>query len=231
MKVIDNISKTFNLSEAGHGVKEVQFAFLNPDTNETITPFCMCKDYFNDMFFTKKTGTSVHIYGFKWNKDDDHGVLDKDQFTIAVRLRDRNNKEKFFDIEEKQIESIFYLLNTFNKSNKFGYLSVYLSDDKKYAIIVFDKKWTEIPYINSAFFLLVRLGFTYNKDEGIIAWYEKGSKNFISPNDESYFKQRKDRIKDLLEGKVDSKQTYDKYTAGSIHNNSGIVGYQGYKID
>lgn len=230
MKIIDKVSSKFNLSEIGHGQREVQFAFINPETGETITPFCRCKDYFNDMFFTKKTGTSVNICGFKWNKDDDNGVLDKDELAIAVRLRERNNHQNFYDITKVEVESVFLLLNKFTLANDFGHLAVELSDDNKYIIIKFSKKWMEIPYLCSTFFLLVRLGFTYKKDEDILVWYQGGSKNFISPNDEGYFRSRKDRLKDLLEGKIDKNQTYEMYTTGNIHNRSGIVGYQEYKI-
>lgn len=229
MNIIDNTSSKFRLSEIGHGQREVQFAFINPETGETITPFCRCKDYFNDMFFAKKTGISVNICGFKWNKDDDNGILDKDELAIAVRLRDRDD-HNFHDITKEEVESVFSLLNKFTLVNDFGHLAVELSDDNKYIIIRFSRKWIDIPYLCSTFFLLVRLGFTYKKDEDILVWYQSGSKNFISPNDENYFRSRKNRLKDLLEGKIDNNQNYEMYNKVNIHNCSGIVGYKEYKI-
>lgn len=229
MKIIDEVSAKFSLSEAGHGQREVQFAYITKE-GKTITPFCRCKDYFNDMFFTEKTGKAVSIYGFNWKQGNGKGVLDQDRLTIAVRLRNRNNTQEFYDIKDEEVKSVFLLLKQFNDSNKFNTLEVENSDDNKYVIISFDKKWIEIPYLCSAFHLFIRLGFTYKEGEDLISFYEKGSKNFISPSDESYFRSAKNKIKDLLEGKIDTKQKYEDYNTGNIHNYSGIVNYSKYSI-
>lgn len=229
MKVIEEISSG-KLAEINHGPKEVQFAFINPDTGKTITPFCKCKDYFNDMFWSNKVKKSVSVYGFSWTPDRDKGVLHKDRLCLAIRLIDRDDKSKFHKIEEENIKGIVDIIAQFSEANGFEPATVEREEsDGKHIILYFDKKWTEIPYLNSAFFLLVRLGFTYKHGEDVTKDYKTTAK-FISPNDEGYLRLVKNKIEDLLKGKIDSKQTYEKYTNDTIHNYSGIVGYKEYSI-
>lgn len=228
-----NIKETIpnaSLVEAGHGDREVRMAFINHKTGETITPFCKCKDYFNDMFFTHNTGDDVNIYGFKWSSGQQKELLNSPRLKMAVKTTLRKGAEE--PIKEEERFSIMSLLNKFSKSLGLGVVNVVHSDDKKHLIVSLNKKWTDIPYLNSAFYFLLRMGFTYNPKEDFIEQYSKGMKKFISSNDYSYFNNQKvkERLLDLLAGKIDTKQNYRMYNNGTIHNNSGIVGYSGYKV-
>lgn len=230
MNIKDNVSKNYNLIEVSHGIREVQIAYINGKTGETLTPFCRCKDYFNDLFYSNKTNKAVKIFGFHWKPNQDLGELSRNTLVLAIRLRDRNDTSRFYEFTEEERQGIFYLLSQFTKINDLGRIIVRFSEDKKNLIIYFNKKWTDIPYLNSAFYFLIRMGITYKKDEDIFTWYSNSGK-FISPNDQMYFKNSQQRIIDLLSGKIDDRQKYEDYDSGSIHGNSGLVNYRGYRVD
>jgi hypothetical protein len=220
----------YGLAEIGHGTREVQFAFINHETGENLTPFCMCKDFFGDLFWSNETGNKVAIYGFKWEPNQDNGILKQDHLSVALRIRNRDKKDEIYDVKKTELESLVALFDQFNSSNKFKDFDAELSDDKKYIIITFDKAWVSKPYLCSALFLILRLGLTYDPKQEVMAFFASGSKNFISPNDETYFRSIKNRIQDLLSGKRDEVQKYSDYTVNTIHNNCGIVNYKGYKV-
>lgn len=228
MKITEKVK--YGLSEIGHGTREVQFAFVDSKTGDNLTPFCMCKDFFGDLFWANQTGNKVSIYGFKWEPNQDGGILAKPRLSVALRIRNRDNKDEVYTIKESELESLTSLFDQFNSANKFKTFKTELSDDKKYIIISFDKAWVSRPYLCSALFLILRLGLTYDPKKEVMAFYTSGSKNFISPNDETYFRSIKNRIEDLLKGIRDENQKYSDYTVSSIHNNCGIVNYKGYKV-
>lgn len=231
MKIIDEQSKKFHLNEIGHGAKEVKFAIINPTTGETLTPFCKCKDYFTDMFWSNKTKGNVDVCGFKWKPNQDGGLLDKDTFSIAIKLQDKSSST-INKLSKKETSSIKALLNVFEKKLKFPLTKTEVSDDENYVILNTSKQWKEVPYLVSALFMLIRLGFTYELKTNPIEYFTgASSKKFISPNDESYFKQVKGRFEDLYAGKVDRKQTFEMYNSASdAHGSSGIVGYHNYSV-
>lgn len=229
MKIIDNVKAQLN--EIGHGPKEVQFAFIDDKTGKTITPFCMCKDFFNDMFWCNKLKKNISIFGFKWTANQDKGVLNRGILSLTMRLRDRNNKEKFFEIAEGELKGIKSILNKFEQANGFNKSNVDYADDKNYLVVSFDKAWSNAPYLISAFLFLIRLGLTYDAKSDVIEWFKVTSKKFISPNDAVYFKNSEIKIKDLLNGKIDKKQSYEMYDEGTIHSSSGLVNCRDYKIE
>jgi len=228
MKIIDEVSSKYNLFEIGHGQREVQFAFIDGKTGKTITPFCRCKDYFNDMFFSNKIGKELSIYGFHWKPNQDEGILDRNTMTVAVRLRDQHTKN-IYDLKEEEIQSVRKLMQQVSNKAGLGRIIVRVCEENKNIIVYFNRKWADTPYLNSAFFFFIRLGFTYKNGEDILSWYNKGEK-FISPNDQFYFKQGSSRIKDILEGKLDLNQKYEMYTNANIHGASGLIGYKDYKV-
>ncbi len=231
MKIIDEQSKKYHLNEIGHGAKEVKFAIINPSTGETLTPFCKCKDYFSDMFWSNKTGGNTDVCGFKWTPNQDKGLLSKKTFSIAIKLQDRSSST-LNKLGKKELSGIKSLLNTFEKKLKFSPTKAEISDDEKYIIVHVPEGWREVPYLVSALFMLIRLGFTYEEKTDPIKYFTGAASNkFISPNDESYFKQIKGRFQDLLDGKVDRKQTFEMYkTASNAHGGSGILSYREYKV-
>lgn len=229
MKIVDKVSAKMPLSEAGQGEKEVKIALIN-SKGETLTPFCKCKDYFNDMIWSKKTGNDVSVFGFKWHKDDDKGELDKEFLTMAVKLQARDTK-KLIKITKIQIKGVSDLLTRINKALKFKPLGIDICDNDEHLILTYDREWSEYPYLYSAFLLFLRLGFTWDCSDDILAFYSKGGKHFISPHDEGYVRSAKIKIGDILKGKIDKKQKYSMYKTGyDIHGSSGVVGYSGYSI-
>ncbi len=231
MKIIDKQSEKFSLNETQHGTTEVKFAIINPTTGETLTPFCRCKDYFTDVFWSNKVKKHVSVYGFTWKPNQDGGILDGKTFTLAVELWNRVDG-KLVKIDKKQLSSIKSLLNTFDKKLKFLPAKMEVSDDENYAILTVSNAWTKVPYLVSSLFLLIRLGFTYEEKTNPIEYFTgAASSKFISPHDEGYFKRIKNRLEDLFNGKIDKNQTYEKYeSSNNIHNYSGIVNYTEYKI-
>lgn len=228
MKIIDELSKKSHLSEMSHGNKEIRFAFIDPEKKTTITPFCRCKDYFTDMFWSNATKQNVDIYGFKWKPDQDNGILKKDRLSIAIKLTVNGTRSKLTDDNSKNIKN---LLNKFESGLKFKLTETQLSSDGNNIIIDISKQWTKIPYLISALFMLIRLGFSYSEDTDPIEFFEsRKSVDFYSCHDQIYFKQAKKRLKDLLNGKIDKKQKFNMYTASSIHDESGLISYNKYSV-
>lgn len=217
-----------SLAEIGHGQTEVLFAYVNPNTGDTITPFCKCKDFFNDMFWSRKTGTTISIYGFSWDKTCDNKSLDGDTLMIAIKLQNKGDHKDIL-ITDEQMQNVLEILYLIEEPNKFEPTEGELCNDGKYLVLKYDRKWSDIPYLNSALYFFVRLGFTYNPSKTIEEQY-KDQKNFISPNDAMYYRSANQRVKDLLAGKIDNRQKYEDYNTGTIHNNSGLVYYKDYKI-
>jgi len=229
MKIIDNVSAKFHLIESGHGQTEVKFALINKESGETMTPFCKCKDYFSDVFWVKYTGNNViSQYGFSWHVGEDKGILDRDNVTLAILLSQRITHVKE-TITQQQVDSILSLLNKIERKNNFNLSIAELCEEKFHIILTFDRKWTEIPYLISAFFMFLRLGFKYEGDESIVKYFDKPEK-FISPHDQMYLKKSAEIVKDIENGILDYRQKYLDYTNQSnIHNYSGICNYKDYK--
>lgn len=223
MKVIDNIGKNYSLSEIGHGNITSQFALYNNTSGEIITPFVMCKDFLGDVFWSNKTNKEGNIYGFKWKPNEDKGILEKKHLYIVLR---KVNQNKIVEAAtEDEVKAIACLINKFDKANKFYKSKTELCEEGKNVIVKFDKKWTEIPYLWSAFLLLLRIGFKYDKISDVQEHY-KSENNYLSRNDVMYMRTAKGLIKDLEEGFIDSTQTYEQYTAiGQVHNGSGVVSW------
>lgn len=231
MKVIDDESKKFSLGESSQGSIEMRFALYNKETGRTITPFCRCKDYFNDAFWAKYVGKDViGQYGFSFSKNGDDGLFDKDEISLVIRMMPREKYDKegknLNDLNQENLDNILSLLNKFEEPNGFNKSYGEICEEGKHFIITFDKKWTEIPYLVSALFLLLRLGYYYDCKSSVKEFYTEGNR-FISPHDQMYLKGSIHIIEDLEKGIIDRNQKYSDYdTQGSIHNNSGIVGYK-----
>lgn len=230
MKIIDNITSKMSLNESAQGEKEVKFAIINPETGETITPFCKCKDYFGDMFWSRKTNKNVMVYGFSWTPDKHKEILDNPTITIAVKLVSRSG-QKILKLEESVIAGVKDFLSRINSGLQFKPTEVSLCEEEKHLIITYDKSWTDYPYLHSAFLLFVRLGFTWDGSEDILTFYTGNPKNFIAPYDEGYVRSTKIKIEDILKGKIDKKQKYESYISDyAMHNYSGIVNYKEYSV-
>lgn len=228
MNVIDNVSSKHSLCEIGHGQREVSFAFLDYEKSETITPYCKCKDFFGDMFWSNDRKEKVAIYGFIWTPNQDGGVLDKDMLVVSLRLKDKSTHEDH-KIKKKEVDSLRSLLDRFNTPLGYTECIAELSDDEKNIIVQFDKRWCQNPYAISCLFFILRLGLTYKVGEDPIEFFSKGN-NFISPNDAIYFNKSKQRIIDLLDGKMDTSQKFSDYTIHQIHHNTGLVNHSKYKV-
>ena len=231
MKIINK--KVVTLCESGHGPIEAKFAFINPENGETLTPFCKCKDYFSDLFWSNATGEKVNVYGFKWTPNEDKGILAKDRLFLAVKLIDRFGSKADIPITQEQLKGVQSFFNKFEKNLKFDLTKTSICEEGKHLIIEFSKEWTQRPYVISAFFLFIRLAFKYeNTLKNPIEFYiNRKTGEWLSPNDEHYFRAAKARMTDLFQGKIDKRQTFKQYETGNcIHNNSGIVNYTDYKI-
>jgi hypothetical protein len=227
MKIKEEISNS-TLTEAGHGNREVRFAFIN-EKGVNITPFVKCKDYFNDMFWSNKVNKPINIFGFVWMPGQDKGELDKPRLSIAIRTE---TGRKLVPITEEEKSSIISMLINFSDRLGYGDIVGESEEDGGHFIVHFDKRWTEIPYVNSAFFLLIRAAFGFDPGKEPLEYLTSDKSRFVSFNDQSYLKSVKVRQKfeDLYKGNVDKSQKYEDYNNGNIHNGSGVVGYQNYKI-
>lgn len=228
MKLKDNVSNS-DLSEIGHGPIEASFAYVNPDKETTITPFCRCKDYFNDMFWSNKMKTDINILGFKWKHGEDGGVLDRPTLKLGIRLTKGGKTGELQKQKEEQLKGILDLLNKIESANGWNLAEGEITEDGNYIILSFDPSWTSKPYINSAFYFFIRLGFTYDSSKDLFEQFQD-QKHFLSRNDVMYLRNGESRIKDLLAGKIDNSQTYEQYNSSTIHSSSGLIGYKEYKI-
>lgn len=230
MKVIDKVSNKFKLSESGQGSLEMKFAFFNPETEEVITPFCKCKDYFNDAFWAKRNSKNTElVHGFQWNKDDDKGLFDKDTISIAVKFHEKTKPENTLeDTKRENLDNIISLLHRFDDGNSFKLSEGDISEDQKFFVITVDRKWTDLPYLLSGLFLFMRLGYHYDRKSNIREYYVgTDAKRFIAPYDASYVRTSIDIIEDIEKGFLDDSQKYSDYQSGyDAHGSSGIVGYK-----
>lgn len=227
MKIIDNISKNFDLNESSHGVIEEKFAIINLETGETITPFCKCKDYFSDLFWSKVVEQDFSIYGFNWKNGQDNGVLNKEKLGVAIQFYDRL-KSKVNNVSENQLNSIITLLNKFEKANGFELSKGEICEDYKHIIVTFSRQWLVAPYVLSSFFLLSRLGPNYVSGSLYEAF--NNPTMFISPHDEMYIKNSRELLEDLENGIIDESQKWTNYkTSSDVHSSSGIQGYSSKK--
>lgn len=226
MKIIDKISAKCHLSESGQGSIEMKFALLNKEIGEIITPFCKCKDYFSDAFWAKYTRKNVvNMYGFSFGMDEDKGLFDKDEISLAIRMVSRDT-QIMNTVFQENLDNIISLLNKLESANNFNLCIGEICEENKHFIITFDKRWTEIPYLLSGFFMFLRLGFHYDRESKIKDYYSKPEK-FITPNDQMYLKSTIDVVDDIENGYLDRSQKYSDYLNQSItHNSSGIVGYR-----
>lgn len=225
MKVIDEESEKFKLCESGQGTVEMKFAIYNKETQSVITPFCKCKDYFSDVFWTKNTGKdTVNQYGFTFKKGYDNGLLDADIFTLAITMS-KSSDGKIQKLKEENLESILSLLRKFEDANNFEPSNGELCEESTHFIITFDKKWSSIPYVLSTLFLLLRMGFNYDEKSDLSVYF-KNPKSFITPNDQMYLNQTLEIVQDLATGIIDTNQKWSDYeNCDFTHNNSGLVGY------
>lgn len=228
MKVIDNVSSKFHLTEVGHGNQEMKFALFDKVKQEVITPFCKCKDYFNDAFWTFKTGrATIAQYGFSFKKEEGEGILDKPRLSVAIRINPKTDSLSFEKLNKENLTNILSLLYKFEKSNGFTKSRGIVSEDENFFIITFDRKWIEVPYLSSGLFLLLRMGYHYDRKSQLKSFYEGHPEHFLSPNDAMYFKNVWDVLQDLEDGYIDTTQSYSNFsTSSEAHNSSGIQAYK-----
>lgn len=225
MKVIDNLTATAGLSEIGHGNITSQFALFSKNKSQTITPFVKCKDFLGDVFWAEETKQNAKIYGFKWDLGQDQGELKEELHYMVLRKQLNGSNASIADCTKEEVENIKILLNKFETSLGFIKSDTELSESGKEVVVSYDKKWTEIPYVWSAFLLLLRIGFKYDGKSNIYDYY-KDDKNYLSCNDAMYMKTVRDTLLDLENGYIDKLQNYSLYkTIGEMHGNSGVVAW------
>jgi hypothetical protein len=230
LDITENAAAKVNLSEIGHGNFQVEMAFVSEKTHKNISQIVKCKDFFQDIFWSRKKKSSSSIYGFSWSHDKHDDEFSKDWLSVFARVKD-NKKSSYLDLNNSQTENLKEFINIFNKSLKFELSETQLDETGKYVLIRFHKNWTEYPYVLSAFFLFARLGLTWDGKKDIMEYITKDSNKFLSVNDPVYVNTAKNKIKDLLDGKIDTNQKYEDYKdISSIHNYSGIVNFKNYKI-
>lgn len=222
------------LTEGSHAQVEFKYALLNPESGETLTPWFKCRDYVNDIFWAYYNNAEIDMYGFRCNGNSFKKFLDMDTFTFAIKLEDKISGKRT-PITATHTAGISLLLHKFEQV--LGYFPSVLEvcDDTEHIIVTLDKAWSKIPYIQSTLMLLLRLGWTYSPNEDFIEQYtEKAEgRKFISPNDMTWMTRIKYVLKQILEGNVDTRQTYDpKDGPNKVHNYYGIVSYaQNYEWD
>ena len=225
MKVVDNLTGKAALSEIGHGKITSQFALFNKELSETITPFVKCKDFLGDVFWGEVTKQNATIYGFKWNIGQDKEAFKEDIYHIVLRKQVNGSNSTIEKATQEEVDNILALLHQFEDSLGFTKSTAELSETGLEIIVSYDKKWTDRPYIYSAFLLLLRIGFKYDGKSDVYEYY-KNEKNFLSFNDAGYMRTARETINDLLKGYIDTNQTYQMYNSvGEVHGGSGVVAW------
>ena len=212
-----------NYSEIGQGKREVLFSFYDRDGKSNVVNFFKCKDFAQDVFWSEKLKKEDKIYGFSWSP----GSLEKCKFGGYYYLVMKTREDKDKPIQNSEKLSILSLLSHFEKPLGFN-SSKFYKTDSEHSIFKYDVSWSEYPYLNSALFLLLRLGFTYDCKSDPIAYFDDGlASKYISPNDIGYFKRCKNILTDLNKGIIYTNLKYSDYTSiGNVHNHSGICNYK-----
>ena len=257
IKIIPNkqyfLKRTSVLTESSQGTKYLAFSLLN-DKNEPFHPYFMCKDYFQDLFLyyymyndgvTNENSKKEAIFGFQPELFFREILQIKNNFKICLKVQHSNKNindfcEKF-DIEN--INETIRVLNYFEELLNFPLTTYEITEDLTTVIFDFSKKWTERPYLISAYLLILR-GVLRKQIDNITAIDLKNldtledflksidsffkieeTKAYSFARDKRSFYKSKEVIETILMKETLPAETWDKYLTSLMdcHMNSGCV--------
>jgi hypothetical protein len=147
----------FNLQEFNWRLSEInqltsiKFAhcmLTDKDTYTQLTPFCKCRDFFNDLILKNQLNINFNIYGFKYLKDIKQ--RDEDHTILALFIPDKKEYNNF-------LNNILIYLPEIEKTNEIKpYELVFPTNLKSYIIIKADKYWQSHTLLLSFFTFLLR---------------------------------------------------------------------------
>lgn len=217
-KVIDHPS------EESQGPAIILGALINPKNGENITGFYKCKDFFNDVFWSRATGKEASIYGVKWSPKKHDEILSEDYLLYAMEIKTNQFHTPIHTLDAA--EKMLVLLNMFEKALHLKRSSVEMSDDNDYTLVKFSRGWTKYPHLNSLFFYLTRIGLVYDGKSDPITFFSKFvTKDFPLAKDEMYWRSIHKVLGEMLKGDVDKSFKYELSNSISDAHVRGIVYY------
>jgi len=126
---------------------------LLDENNQIVFSPVMCKDYFQEIFYSEYTGKSAAIFGLFWKK----GMFNVEQefFKVLLMGGGVSLKDHTKDLQK--------FLNYFDKSQGFQKTTVIETDNTQNIVVNFSKEWTQNGPLLSAFMTLLRLGGAYDR--------------------------------------------------------------------
>lgn len=128
---------------------------ITEDTYEQITPFCRCRDFFNDLILKNQLKEDFIVYNFKYLQELKQRDEDFTLFALSI-----SNKQEYnnFLINIKRYLPQIELTNKINP-----YELIIPENSKSIIIIKADKYWQSHPLILSFFTFILRC-FCYTFD-------------------------------------------------------------------
>lgn len=216
-----------------------RFAFASKPIDgkiKQIHPWVKCRDFLNDVIFTKFTGNKGTIYGFRWDPEKDPPLDTARTRLLVKRIPFRGNKspDKEHADFDKMIQSALTIVNHYERQGKISPLSkiVEVDDDKEHSYMFLGSGvWSKSPVMISIYTLLIRLGFykpklTSEKDlEAQLAKVVESS----SSNDAKYLRTVLGKIHPAIEHrelhsfKLKGENPFKGAHLSAFHDHSGIV--------
>lgn len=148
-KALKEYKKSAHLAEIFQSV-DIKFSFLKKDTAEEfsqITAPAKCRDFLGDVLWSKETGKSVVIYGFKYDYKAD--PFDEEALQLSLTFPSQESLDAF----KSHLDFIHEKEDTAGVSRT----EVYETDDKGTLILVADPSWQKSPWRISLYTYYVKL--------------------------------------------------------------------------
>lgn len=129
---------------------DFNFALLTKDNRVLHSPV-MCKDYFEDIFYSEYNKKAGKIYGLDWKP----GMLDIKPARFKLLISHTNGSLS------KRAKLLEEFINQFDKAQKISKTKVFQTTDENSIIIDFSKKWTNSGPLLSVLTTLIRIAGCY----------------------------------------------------------------------
>ncbi len=217
----------------------IELAILNRE-DKMITPWVLCKDYLNDLFYGSLYDKKMSIYGFAF----DPATMKADFGTSRLLIRNKSvdQKDMFLRVQASVKVLKYFMKRWYEKPTLIRVLGYY--PENKAFVLTLPPEILLAPPMLSLFTLLVREGLKYTGKETPAKFLEKlmeVGKNGINSdsggqhsNDRSYLQSSAKFIEQLNKhgfNHLFSSKLEDNWPKGKdtniVHNSFGIVSCSG----
>jgi hypothetical protein len=224
---LESLKNSPNLAEISHGANTVHMFFSKIINNEHVrcSQIIKCKDFFQDLFWSRAKKNSSSIYGFAWSHDKENETFSKETLNLVLYVSQNiyTNRKKLTD---QQWDNSVNFLSKVCQNLNYGEIEVDMDSSKEFIIFTFDKRYTEVPYVWSWFLMMLRLSLTYDNSE-ILEYFKKDTLIY-STNDKMYVRNSNflKNFNNIMNNIIDFSQKWTNYDEiNTVHNSTGVLNY------